>query len=342
MEHSEISFELVGSSLGEDIFSDQGILLLKKGITLNETHILLLQNYRYGQQVIVEKNDSSSKPKVKSPTKEPYETCLSLVKDTFSQMVQMDDSKVPQLIKEFNHLVDMSMNDVSILALIQTEIQKQDYLYQHSMNVGIFAAIIGKKLGYTKKECMLLATMGLFHDIGMLQVNQSIIEKNEPLLDDEYAEVKKHTQYGPDLLGMVKGLDELVIKAAKSHHERVDGSGYPLGQHDKNPSYFIQIVAVADCFNAMSMKQYGQKKTPFESVYELVSMAQTNKLNPAVVIPFVQYIMRQHLFEEVTLSNGQKAEIIFIHDNEPHQPLLKLENEEYIDLRKEFSLKISY
>ncbi|MCD8500533.1 MAG: hypothetical protein LRY71_01170 [Bacillaceae bacterium] len=60
----------------------------------------------------------------------------------------------------------------------------------------------------------------------------------------------------------------------------------------------------------MNMKNYGDRKTQFELVYELIDEAHNNKLNPAIVIPFCQYVMRQNLHEMVVLNNGEEAEII--------------------------------
>ncbi len=88
MQASEISFDLVGEKLGEDIFSDQGILLLKKGTSLKETHILLLQNFRFGETVLVETNSTKpARPRI-SPSQKPYKSSISVVKEAFNKIVK--------------------------------------------------------------------------------------------------------------------------------------------------------------------------------------------------------------------------------------------------------------
>ncbi|MCH1626210.1 HD-GYP domain-containing protein [Ferdinandcohnia quinoae] len=341
MEHLNITFDLVGSSLGEDIFSDQGILLLKKGTILKEVHILLLQKYRFGTKVTVDSttNEIVTEENELSSSK-PYKSFQSYIKDTFQLFLKDKYIDLVDLREKYFSLIEVSLSDFSIMRVLQSEVKKEDYLYQHSINVGIFSAIIGKLLGFNKKDCLLLAEMGLWHDIGMFNIDKNILEKEGPLLDDEFQRVQKHTKMGYNLLRSFTEMEPIISTSALLHHERLNGSGYPRQLNESDIPYLVQVISVADCFNAMGMKtNYGEKKSDFAGVYELVKEAFNNRLNPAIVIPFVRYIMRQNLYEKVVLSNGDDAEVIFIHDNEPHQPLVKVQNE-YIDLRKDSSLKI--
>lgn len=340
MEHSDISFDLVGSSLAEDIFSDQGILLLKKGTVLKEVHIILLQKYKFGTKITIDKNDVEPVVKNTLTITKSYISFQSYIKDIFQIFLKNRYVKLPELREKHYDLIDVSLCDVSILKVLQTKVSKEDYLYQHSINVGIFSAIIGKLLGFDRRECLLLAEMGLWHDIGMFNIDKEIVQKEGPLLKDEFRKVQKHTRMGYNLLKFIPEWDPLIPRAALLHHERVDGSGYPNQLKAEDIPYEIQIISVADSFNAMGMNTYyGTNKSYFEIIYELVKEAYNNHLNPAIVIPFARYIMRQNLFQKVVLTNGAEAEIIFIHDNEPHQPLVKVDNE-YLDLRKDSSIKI--
>lgn len=339
MERIEISFDLVGSELSEDIFSEEGILLLKEGTILTEANILLLKNFMYGQSIHVKKANKLPIA-LQAPSKVPYETSLSLVKDAFHKIVNSEEFNLVDFIKKYLQLIELSLNDVSIFEIISKEVDKEDYIYQHSINVGILSAIIGKMLGFKKKDCLLLGQMGLFHDIGMLKIDEKIIQKESSLTDEEYLEVKKHSFYGYHLLKKFSELHQFIPQATLLHHERVNGTGYPRKLKEKELPYFIQIISVADCFNAMNMKPFRKKVSQFSSVYDLINEARDNRLNPAIVIPFIKYIMRQNLYRSVKLSNGEVAKIVFIHNNEPHQPLVKLGEDNYLDLRKEASLTI--
>lgn len=341
MELEQISLNLVGSELVEDIYSDQGILLLKKGTILNETHILLLQNYRFGEKISVDLN--SIVPSVdpnKSPTAKPYKAFQTEVKDTFHRLINGEEIDLTNLLGTYRLLVSLSLRDLAILPVIQKEISKEEYLYQHSVNTGIIAAIIGKLLGINKNDCYLLAEMGLFHDLGMLKIDEKLYEHELPLTQNEFEQIQKHTEYGFTILSAFTDLDRFVSEAALYHHERLNGTGYPKQLKQEEIPILIQIISVADCFNAMSMKRnYGERKNHFNGVNELMDQTRKNYLNPAIVIPFVEYIMRQQLHQEVVLSDGEMAEIVFIHESEPHQPLVKV-LDGYVDLRERGDLRI--
>ncbi|KOP72023.1 hypothetical protein AMS60_22430 [Bacillus sp. FJAT-21945] len=335
MDQAQISFDLVGSALGEDIFSEQGILLLKKGTILKEVHILLLQKYRFGKTVSVDLNENIKKI---SPSEKPYQTIQAYIKDTFQSFYRSKEINIVLLRERFHPLIELSLCDVSILKVLQTEGKKDEQLYQHSINVGILSSIIGKLLGYKKKDCLLLADMGLLHEIGMLGVDKNIY-KNTNSIDNE--EIQKHTEIGHKLLNSIPYINSLIPLAALHHHEKINGTGYPKQLKEKDIPYFVQIVSVADCFNSvyMNIHDNGEKKPNFAGVYELIEKAQKNELNPAIVIPFVRYIMRQNLLQKVRLSDGKEAQIVFIHENEPYQPLVKV-GEEYVDLRREAGVRI--
>lgn len=341
MENAEISFNLVGYPLGEDIFSEQGLLLLKKGTILKEIHILLLQKYRFGTTVAIGLDimETASNGK-KSPSAKPYKSFQLYIKDTFLNLLKNGNMDLSDLRERYHNLVDVSLCDLSILKVLQSEVGEEEKLYQHSINVGIFSAIIGKLLGYNRIDCLLLAEMGLFHEIGMLSIEQDIKEIEDPLNIEDVQQLQKHTEIGYQLLKSNPNLDTLIPLAALNHHERLNGSGYPHQLTERDIPYFVQIISVADSFNAMSMKLHnGKKNPPFTVIYELIDETHRNLLNPAVVIPFVRYIMRQNLHEQVVLTNGEEAQIIFIHENEPYQPLIRVQDE-FFDLRKDSSLKI--
>jgi len=342
MDQVQISFDLVGHPLGEDIYSDQGLLLLKKGIILKEIHILLLQKYRFGTKVAVDMD--TIKPQYywkESPSKEPYKAFPAFLKETFQALLIDNNFDLTEFRKRYHDLIDLALCDLSILKVLQTKIEMEEKFYQHSLNVGIFSSIIGKILGHNRKDCLLFAEMGLFHNIGMLCLADGDNEiLNFDLNEKNLEQVQKHTELGYKLLKSIPDLDSTIPLSALHHHERLNGSGFPNQRKDGGIPFYAQIVATADFFNRIRMRKHiKDKDSLITGAYELVDAAHNNLLNPAIVVPFVKYIMRQNLHEKVTLNNGEEAQILFIHENEPHQPLIKIQDE-YLDLRKSPSLRI--
>ncbi|WP_445488046.1 HD-GYP domain-containing protein [Niallia sp. 03133] len=336
MEHT--TEPIIGNLLNDDIFSNsiQGLLLLKKGTILNQTHIELLEKHLVDPFKVIPSFVSNS-----ISVEQTYHSLLNEVKKVFSHILKREEEGVEQLLSHFSKMVELCLHDFSTLDIIHKHISQSDYIYQHSINVGIISALIGNVLGYSKKNCQLLGQMGLFHDIGMLTITPSILKKEGKLTEKEYKEIQKHTMLGKSILFSITQLDILISRTALLHHERINGKGYPCNRFEKDIPFMIQIVSVADAFNSMCTSDlYKDKKTYFEAIDELISEAYGNTLNPAIVIPFTQFIMRKQLFKKVKLNNNETAEIIFIHQNEPHLPLVRLKNN-YVDLRKASPLKIT-
>ncbi|MBD8071408.1 HD-GYP domain-containing protein [Bacillus sp. PS06] len=335
----EISFELVGQTLGQDIYSDQGILLLKKGTALTETHIVLLHNYKFGTKIEIE--DYRDNNKLINTIQKLYDENLAEIKSLFQHINLNNSPPIKELITAYQPLIDQALDHSDSINYLHGIKSYDEYTYRHSINVGMISAVIGKLLGRTEQEISLLGKMGLLHDIGKTMVNPDIINKPGKLTQHEWKEITKHTIYGYQILKKVEDIDLHIPAAALLHHERIDGSGYPNKVKEKDIPFLVQILSVADTFDAISSDRvYQARKPDFVGINILVEEARNNKLNPAVVFPFVKYLMRQYLRKEVILNTGDHGEIIFIHDDEPHQPLI-IKGDEYIDLRKNREIKLS-
>ncbi|GKU83343.1 HD-GYP domain-containing protein [Niallia sp. NCCP-28] len=337
MEDKNILIDIIGNELTEDIFSNSidGLLLLKKGVKINATHIELLKKHQVEPAFAISLIKQHSVSIDKS-----YTFLLEDVKEIFHNILQKKEDGIEELLTHFAKVLELALKDLSILDIIHQDIDPSNYIYQHSINVGIISAIIGKILGLSKKACHLLGQMGLFHDIGMLAVNPEILQKKERLTQTEYKEIQQHTIIGKSLLFPITQLDILISRTALLHHETINGKGYPNKRTEKDIPIMIQIITIADTFNSMCTNTYQQKKSYYEAINKLINSAQSNVLNPAIVIPFAQFIMNKQLFKKVKLTNNKIAEIIFIHQNDPHLPIVRIENE-YLDLRLANPIKIS-
>ncbi|WP_400243278.1 HD-GYP domain-containing protein [Niallia sp. JL1B1071] len=334
----KVTADITGFRIKEDVYSNsiEGLFLLKKGSILTKKHVDLLTKHQVNPFDVI----SSTEEAPPSSVNNEFTELIDVVKETFHCMIEKENYNVDRLLHTYEKVIDFSLQELAILDIIHEEVAPMNYIYQHSINVGIISAIIGKILGLSRTECHLLSQMGLFHDIGMLKIDPSILQAQDRLTQKDYKEIQKHTTYGKSILFQVSQLDILISRTALLHHEKINGKGYPSHRTEKDIPFLIQIVSVADMFNSMcSSHTYKEKKTYFEAINELVNEAYGNALNPAIVIPFTNFIMRKQLFKKVTLSNSETAEIIFIHQNEPHLPLVR-QKDFYIDLRKT-SLKIA-
>jgi HD-GYP domain-containing protein (c-di-GMP phosphodiesterase class II) len=207
---------------------------------------------------------------------ELYEEALSLAKHIYtSELEQCFISWINTLVEK---LVDVICkgNDKGLLRICLTDYaKKEDYLYGHVVNVCILVIKIGLGLSFERSRLIELGTAALVHDIGMVKY-LNIINKNQKLTKDEYDKVKQHPNNGSESLSRIgKELSVAVIDAVRQEHERIDGSGYPLGLKGEEISEYAQIVGLADMYEAMMhSRPYRAKYKPLETINTILKAKQ--------------------------------------------------------------------
>jgi putative nucleotidyltransferase with HDIG domain len=147
--------------------------------------------------------------------------------------------------------------------------EKDDSTEGHTRRVAELAVQVGERLGLAPHRLRLLAIGGLLHDIGKLQIPDSILKKPGPLTDDEYEVVKHHPQWGDQLAGEL-GLPVRVRQLIRHHHERLDGSGYPDRKVSEQLDLDVRILAVCDVYDALISKRvYRDAWTPYQALRTL-------------------------------------------------------------------------
>jgi HD-GYP domain-containing protein (c-di-GMP phosphodiesterase class II) len=128
--------------------------------------------------------------------------------------------------------------------------RKDEYTEEHTRRVALRAVQVGEELGLTGGRLRALATGALVHDIGKLSVPDEILQKPGPLTDEEFEVVKRHPEWGDRML-VDLGFGEEIRHLVRTHHERLDGSGYPHGAEGSLISLDSRILAVCDVYDAL-------------------------------------------------------------------------------------------
>jgi putative nucleotidyltransferase with HDIG domain len=138
-----------------------------------------------------------------------------------------------------------------IRALLVELAEKDDYTEEHTRRVALRAVQVGDELGLPPERLRNLALGGLMHDIGKLAVPDEILKKPGPLSDREFAIVQRHVTSGVALLRELGGFPGIVHRLVRSHHERLDGSGYPDAERADETPLDLRILAVCDVYDAL-------------------------------------------------------------------------------------------
>ncbi|MGO4276076.1 HD-GYP domain-containing protein, partial [Paenibacillus sp. TAF58] len=145
---------------------------------------------------------------------------------------------------------------------------------------------------------------------------------------------------GYNMLKETVGINYRVALVALQHHERADGTGYPLQLKDSQLDRMSRIVAVADVFHAMSSKRPYHEMMPFYEVVSRMRKGFFGELDPHIVSVFLTNLIQNLIGRTVKLTDGRWGEVIYINPTDDTHPLVKIE-ESFIDLSRERHIHIS-
>lgn len=141
-----------------------------------------------------------------------------------------------------------------ILSFINAIDAKSPWTKGHSERVTNYAVAIAKEMELNEKDIETLRTSALIHDIGKIGTYEEILDKPERLTIEELNLVKMHTVKGEEILRPIRQLKD-VLPIIRSHHERIDGKGYPDGLKDDEIPLLARIIAVADSFDSITSER---------------------------------------------------------------------------------------
>ncbi len=164
----------------------------------------------------------------------------------------------------------------------------------HSVRVAKSASLIGNEFNLTKEQQSALQRGALLHDIGKIGISDTILNKAGELTKEEWATMRQHPEIGRKIIKDIPFLQE-AISVVYAHHERWDGSGYPLGLRGEEIPLEARIFAVADIFDALTSKRpYRETATEAEALAYLKEQAGI-LLDPEVVVVFERLQKKGHI-----------------------------------------------
>ena len=190
-------------------------------------------------------------------------------------------------VKELDRLNKQSLiNGVQVL--VHALEAKDAYTSGHSARVSRYAVKTAVQLGYTGDRLEHIRLGGELHDIGKIGTREDILNKPGPLSPEEFEHIKEHSALGERILAPLLSESPIVLGIVRSHHERVDGAGFPDGLVGDRIPIEARIIAVVDAFDAMTTNRaYRPSRLPVDAVVELRRCAGSH-FDPRVVEAFLK------------------------------------------------------
>ena len=234
-------------------------------------------------------------------------------KNTFMSLRHYLEVIIQELTANKNALVNMS--DIKIF---------DEYTYFHSVNVAALSILQGMSLGMNQRKLYKLGMGALLHDIGKVFIAKDIISKPGALTDTEYEQMKQHSTLGSDYLRKQWEMPAESIVAVLTHHERYDGTGYPLRLPSNKQTQEGKIIAVSDVYDALtSQRPYRVALSPSEAIEHIMGNSGT-LFDPEIVTTFMKRIVPYPIGSRIVLSNGQRGIVVQNNSNGLMRPSIQV------------------
>ena len=352
-----------GMVIATDIYTDKNELVLPVNTVLDKEIIQQLKRYgifrfnvfeeeklqerqveAYVPQSEEEEERVVYKEKVRKSEefvefKKEFDETVHGLKKTFQRMVDKNgEEQTDTLVAQVESIFKSGHGTLHVLEMLNCMREYDDVTFAHCISVAVLCHLIGEWLNFSDEEINTLTLCGALHDIGKLQISNAIISKPGKLTDEEFHKIQEHPRLGYDIL-KERDLDIRIKHAALFHHERCDGTGYPLGLGSNKIDSWSRIVSIADVYDAMTAdRSYRKGMCPFK-VLDIMQEDGFVKYDPKILMIFMEKITQSYINAIVRLSDDRIGEIISINPNALTRPLVRV-GDTFVDLSRDKNLTI--
>ncbi|MBP3609134.1 MAG: HD domain-containing protein [Lachnospiraceae bacterium] len=360
-----------GMVVKADVFTRNGVIIVPARTVINQEVLELLARHSIREVFVEVDAPKPAEPVVKPEPVKPIEAApvpvvvpnfleerekaqrmevftatFHVAEETLSQSLrelayQDKDVNIDQLLNMVNSVVAKADNDVNLCDMLFKMKQSAESLYAHAINVSLYAQLLARWIGLSAEEIELVGIAGLLHDIGLLKCQQE--EEGIPIYfhdehDNEVRIWERHVVYGYNMI-KDKPLDIRVKQAVLTHHERMDGRGFPHQMDYRNINTISKVLAIADTYDTLTLIEPDYEPlSPFEALRQL-NYEYYLKLDADMIMTFVDRMAQNFIRYEVILSNGQRGRIVMINKHDQARPLVQV-GDEFIDLSKQTDITI--
>ena len=279
---------------------------------INGIHVGKLEFFK-DEEIYIDSEDQ------KRQSREIYFKSVNLVKEVTENIKNQKMLNVRKAKRLMQNAVNSILQDETTLLGLATIKNYDEYTFNHSVNVAIYAIAIGQRVGIPKKQLSHLGMAGLFHDIGKVQIPKEIINKTGKLTPEEWAVVRAHPVIGAKAVMKMKEWGELstrMIHGAFEHHLKYDLSGYPKLTRKLKLSLFGRIISLADFYDALVRPRvYNRFPYVSEKILGIMLERSGKDFDPALVKVFINMLGIFPLGTLVLLDTNEMGIVTKIHED---------------------------
>lgn len=269
-----------------------------------------------------------------------YKQARRLTKSLMDEMrfgTAIDTNQVKSTVNECMQSILRNPDALIWMSRMRTE---DEYTAEHCLNVCILAIAFGRHLGMSEDELEKLGICGLLHDVGKMRVPQDILNKPDKLTEKEFNIIKAHSIHGRNLLMASSGLPDIAVDVAYSHHEKVDGTGYPRKLKSAAISDFARIITIVDAYDAMTADRCYSRAKPGTEALKIIFKDRGTHFDERLALEFIKCVGLYPPGSLVELINGLVGIVLQTNQKFRHLPkIIVIKNLEG-ELEKEIILDL--
>lgn len=242
-----------------------------------------------------------------APIVEDVKKTLKSIRDAIGSDLGADLKQVGGLVSEMAQAVERNPDAMIWLTRLKSTDQ---YSYDHAVDVSVHAMVLGRFLGLPGESVEILGLAGLMQDVGKVDIPAEILSKPGELTDEEYAQVQCHVASSLEILVGQPGFSTAALDIVASHHERLDGSGYPRRLKGEKISLLSELAGLIDSYCAMTRQRSYHAAISSQKALEDLIRLRGKKFREPVVDQFVQCIGLYPIGTLVELNSGEVAVVI--------------------------------
>ncbi|MEX1032710.1 MAG: HD-GYP domain-containing protein [Cellvibrionaceae bacterium] len=239
-----------------------------------------------------------------------HDELVSVLWDVESMLLEKNELKLNMVEKSVDVMIESIERNPDAYIWLNRIKKFDSFFYRDALNASVWAATLGRELGLEKEKLNALATGALVMDIGKTALPAEILNKTDKLTDDEWAIMKTHVEHGVRILSEAADVSPEVLDIVRTHHERLDGSGYPAVLKGDSIPLLGQIAGIVDFYVSVTTpRPYAQAVSSSNAVYMLYQQ-QGHYFSEALVKHFIQAISTYPTGSLVELSSGEVGVVI--------------------------------